>query len=395
YGKWLGKPGDKITQSLNLLLIATSLALFARGFQRINSIRTGATLSIALASFFLCSAAWSVGPGASLRQGILYLFVVIGAAGIVSNLESDDFMDLLALVCFLTGVVSLVLLFVSPGNALTSDGDFIGIFPQKNLLGQAMAIGALACLHGLRTRSRKRWRSAGMLLLITIIALESQSATSCVTIFFFCGTDALITLIRKGGVAQLLAIGAVVVLLTPCLLLAAYPESLLEMIGKDPTLTGRTDIWTYVIPDIYQKLWFGWGYEAFWSPDNPAAMEIGESLRWFAPQAHNGLLEMLLSVGLIGTAFLIFMLARNISLGVRCLRTSDRSLAISSLLCCAGIILLGITETVLLAGLEASTGVFFIIGLYCERALRLRQGHSAASRRPIHRHAAQRQTAST
>src|SRR5271170_3489601 len=96
YGEWLGKPGDKITQSLNLLLIATSLALFARNFRRIKSIRTGAILAIAVASFLLCSAAWSIGPAATERQGILYLFVVVGIIGIVGNLEGDDFMDLLA-----------------------------------------------------------------------------------------------------------------------------------------------------------------------------------------------------------------------------------------------------------------------------------------------------------
>jgi len=117
---------------------------------------------------------------------------------------------------------------------------------------------------------------------------------------------------------------------------------------------------------------------AFWSLDNPAAAAIG----WVIPQAHNGLLEMLLNVGLIGTAFFIFLWARTVWLSLRCVRTSEKTLAISCLLSCAGIILVGVTENVLIAPLEASTSVFFITGLLCEkevRAARLRRYPTARS----------------
>lgn len=395
YGEWPGKPGDKITEGLNLLLIATSVVLCGTGFRRIRSMRTSAILGLGLAGFLLCSALWSVEPDASLRQGLVYLFVVFGAIGIVGNLEGDEFMDLLARVCLFAGVVSLVLLVLSPGNSRTSDGDFRGIFGHKNLLGQAMTMGVLASLHALRSGKRGKLRSALSLSLMTIVALASSSVTSCITIFFFYTVFIMEAFLRRQGIVRVITV-VLMISLTPLLLLAvAHPDSLLEMIGKDPTLTGRTDIWSDVIPYIYQKPWLGWGYDAFWSPDNPAAVEIGDSLHWFAPEAHNGLLEMLLSVGVIGTAFLIFMLARNIGLGLRSLRTSEKALAVSSLLCCAGIILVGISETVLLAGLEASTAVFFVTGFYCERALWLRQRHSAAARHPINRYALHRQAAST
>jgi exopolysaccharide production protein ExoQ len=396
YGEWLGKPGDKITQTLNLLLIASSLALFARGFWRARKIiRTSAILDIAVASYLLCSAAWSIDPAASERQGILYLFVVVGSIGIVGNLEGDDFMDLLAKVCFLAGVASLALLVVAPAYAFGGDGDFRGIFSQKNILGEAMTMGALACLHGLSIRKRKRWRSTAMLLVIITVALKSQSATSCLTIFIVCFIHAIIALMRKGGFIRVAAIYFTILLIPVTLLGVAYPDPLLAMIGKDPTLTGRTEIWSAVIPDIYQKPWLGWGYGAFWSPKNPAAMEIGESFHWFAPEAHNGLLEILVNVGVVGAAFLVFLLVRNIILGLLCLHTTDKALAISSLLCCASVVLVGVSETVLMVALEASTAVFFVTGLYCERALWLRKWRSAASRHRTNCCAVARQAATT
>jgi exopolysaccharide production protein ExoQ len=379
YGEWLGKPGDKITQSLNLLFIVTSLLLFVTGFRRIRNIRISAVLALGLASFLLCSAVWSISPQASLRQGILYLCVIVGAIGIVGTLEANEFMDVLASVCCLAAVASLVLLVVFPTYAFGGEIGFRGIFAQKNVLGEAMAIGALASLHGLRVANRRRFRNVFILIVVTVVALKSESATSCLTIFAFFGIDAVIALIKKGGASRFLATGGIVLLLPVVLFAAASPESVLEVIGKDPTLTGRTDIWGYVIPDIYQRPWLGWGYVAFWSPDNPAAMEIADALHWFAPQAHNGILEMLLNVGLTGTALFIFYWARNVRLALRSLRTSEQAMAISCLLSCIGIILVGISETVLVDPFEASTSVFFITGFFCEKAIRLRRRRLTAA----------------
>lgn len=369
YGDWQGKGGDKITQSLNLLLILTSLALFGRGFRRLWSIRTGAILALGLAGFLFCSAVWSIDPHVTVREAILYLFVVVGAIGITSNLQADEFMELLAVICFLAGAASLVLLVVSPAKAFGGDGDFRGIFSQKNVLGEAMTVGVLATLHGIRAGTR-RLRGAIMLVLLTIVALASRSATSCLTIFAFCGVDSVIVLFRKGGAARLLAVIVIVLVLPLVMVAAVFPDSALEMIGKDPTLTGRTEIWGYVITDIYQKPWLGWGYLAFWSYSNPAAMEIADALHWVVPQSHNGILEILLYVGVVGATSFVFLWARTVWLALRCMRTSEKAVAISSLLSCTGIILVGISETVLIDPFEASTSVFFITGLLCERAVR-------------------------
>ena len=136
YGEWLGKPGNKLTQTLNLLLIATSLALFCRGATRIRNIRTGAALTIGLAVFLLCSAVWSINPQSTITTATLYLLLILGSIGIADNLKTDDYMDLLAVMCFSTGVASLILFVVSPANALSPEGDFRGIFSRKMFWGR-------------------------------------------------------------------------------------------------------------------------------------------------------------------------------------------------------------------------------------------------------------------
>jgi len=274
-------------------------------------------------------------------------------------------------------------------------GEYRGIFSQKNEVGEAMAIGALAALHGLRASKRHKWHGALILVLVTIVCVLSKSATSLLTIFVLCSVDMVSALMRKAGVARILGIMLTFVAVPILALTAIFPDWLFDIMGKDPTLTGRTIIWSYVIPYIYQRPLLGWGYAAFWTPDNPAAMQIGEAIHWFAPSAHNGLLEILLTLGVVGAVFFFFLLARNIRLGLRCLSTSDKALAISSLLCCTSIILVGISEVVLLAGLEASTPVFFVTGLCCERALWLRHRRSAARNRFANRYGMPRQMATS
>jgi exopolysaccharide production protein ExoQ len=364
--------GDWITQSFNVLLIATSLALFTRGVRKTRGIGLGGVLALMACSLLLLSALWSRDPTTTIRRGVVYLFVVVGAIGVAGNMDGDEFMDLLGTTCLLSAIASLVLLAVSPGSALMPDGsrDLRGIFSHKNFLGEVMAAGTLAGLHKMRAGHRNRARGILILIVFGGVALLAKSATSLLAIFAFYCVDGIITLCRKGGPSLLLGLFSIILLVPIAAIVAYDPDPLLEMIGKDPTLTGRTELWGYVINDIQMKPLLGWGYYAFWSLDNPAAMEISDKVQWFVPEAHNGLLEMLLNAGVVGTAFFVFLLFRNISLGLRCLRTHQTALAISTLLACGGIVLVGVSESILMEPLEISTTIFFATGMLCESAIR-------------------------
>jgi exopolysaccharide production protein ExoQ len=378
YGEWSEKGGDKFTLSLNLLLFVTSIALFTRGCRRIGYIQTGAVLAFGLAGFLFLSAAWSVIPQLTIHEAVFYLFVVLAMVGIATNLGGDEFMELVGRMGTLAAATSVILFVVYPTGALSQVGDefgFRGVFSQKNICVQAMAMGALGCLHGIRL-GRDRLRNVCSLILLTIVSLMSKSATSSLAIFMFCMIDMVIFMIRRGGIFRILA-NIIIVLAIPILIVTIFaPDAFLELIGKDPTLTGRTEIWGFVIPDIFQKPWLGWGYFAFWSLDNPAALQISDTVHWIVPQAHNGVLEILLNVGFIGGAFILYLVVRTFWLSIRCLRGSEREMAISCLLVCVGIIVIGTSETVLMTPFEASTIMFFITGFFCEKALR------ATRRRP-------------
>jgi O-antigen ligase len=234
-----------------------------------------------------------------------------------------------------------------------------------------MAAGALASLHRIRIGGGRRLPNIFTLIVFIVVAFAAKSGTSLLIIFAFCSADRVAALFRR---ARILGMLSIIFLVPTAVIVALNSDSVLEMIGKESTLTGRTDLWAYLIPYISERPVLGWGLLAFWSPVNPVANEISSLLGWPVTEAHNGLLEMLLEVGIIGTIFFVFLWARNVVLAVRCLRTSAKEFALSSLLCCGGIILMSMTEHVLLNPSQALVIVFFITGLMCERTLRRASG---------------------
>ena len=383
YGSWAGKAGDPVTRGLNLMMIAASLILFVNSYRSPKkSSAVGSLLAFSAVGFLCLSALWSLDPQTTVRVAIIYLYVILGAIGIARTMDADEYMHLLSLACFLCAIVSILLLVASPSNAQVGSADeigsvtpdFIGIFSQKNVLGQVMAIGALATLHDIRVARRQYLGKLFMLFVFVGMAYASKSTGALMAAFLFCGISGFASLWRKGGAARTTGV-ILAVFLSPLIIVAMIaPDTLLELIGKDPTLTGRTEIWTYVIQDIWMKPFLGWGYYVFWEPTNPYAAEISDALRWSVPNAHNGLLEFLLGIGVLGTALFAFILTRTIVQAVRCLRTAERALAISTISCCAGILVIGVSETVLLTSTQASTPVMFITGLMCERALYVAKG---------------------
>jgi O-antigen ligase len=371
YGQWYGKTGDKITVTLNLVSILTSLFLFwssiKMGMTRINRV-----LPMAAASLLLISILWSVNPALTLTRGTAYFFVVLGAIGLAEVLDKDKSMYLLAFLCGLSAVASVAQLLIFP-----EPGDFRGIFAQKNVLGQAMAAGVLAALYCAWTTDRRRFRYICVIALCTFVAFMSKSATSILTIFLFFVLDLLGGLYLKGGYIRILSLHlAIGSLLIGIFLFAIFDtDFIFSLFGKDPTLSGRTLFWTYVIENISKRPVLGWGFSAFWSPVNPIALQIAEAIKgdnwntFIIPNAHNGILELLLDIGFLGTSFFVFLWMRNFVMAVKCMNCPPGRFGLSTVLLLVGILLIGVSEDVLLTPGQIWTNLFFVMGFICEKEL--------------------------
>lgn len=108
-------------------------------------------------------------------------------------------------------------------------------------------------------------------------------------------------LIRNAGVYAF-----IVILLGAAFYLApGLKEGVLESLGKDPTLTGRTDIWTDVLAEPNSAL-FGSGYQSFWL--GPVTGRLWIKYPFRPNQAHNGYIETYLNGGWIALILLLGVL---------------------------------------------------------------------------------------
>jgi O-antigen ligase len=79
----------------------------------------------------------------------------------------------------------------------------------------------------------------------------------------------------------------------------------LRALGRDATLTGRTDLWEDLLAMKIDPI-FGVGFESFWLGDR---LKYLWSIHWWQPnEAHNGYLETYLNLGMVGVSLAISLI---------------------------------------------------------------------------------------
>ena len=78
-----------------------------------------------------------------------------------------------------------------------------------------------------------------------------------------------------------------------------------SLLGRDTTLTGRTDIWNRVLREGTDPF-IGAGFYSFWSADR--TKKLSADFHYELNEAHNGYLEMYLNLGWIGVCLIAFVL---------------------------------------------------------------------------------------
>jgi O-antigen ligase len=164
-------------------------------------------------------------------------------------------------------------------------------------------------------------------------------------------------------------------------LFAAFVDTsgeLLHLLGRDSTLTGRTEIWKAVLSLNTNPL-VGTGYESFWLGDR---IEKVWRLIGFTgiAEAHNGYLDTYINLGAIGL-FLLGMLLLNAYRHVLVtLRRHPHAGRLSLALFTAGLIY-NLTES----GFKMMTPLWlaFLLGITCVPAIQQLQERRQTSARPL------------
>ena len=187
-------------------------------------------------------------------------------------------------------------------------GSWKGIYDYKNTFGSMMVLSSLAFfllpVKNLRGRLYK-WAGFALSLLMMLLSTSKTSLVLSLVMIL------ILLLYRnfqwRGKITVFfLDIG---ILIFGCISTVVLVQwvSLLTGLGKDPTLTGRTQIWGSVLTRLQESPWLGFGRGAYWANGSKYAIEAGKAVseNFIPPHAHNGFIDLALDVGVIGLSLFL------------------------------------------------------------------------------------------
>jgi O-antigen ligase len=250
------------------------------------------------------SVAWSSASSVTIRSSVALLATTAFGVVLARRFRARDILELVAFTLVLATLLSLLFAVAIPkyGIAQGIDHGVRGVYLQKNILARVMALASFVFFL-LSRRERKRWFWRVMLLLSVGMLVASNSTTGLlVTAALFVITP-LLSLLRRNDYLIVTAIIAAVLLAAAAgMWFLGNEASFLGVLGKDTTLTGRTELWQSVGHMIRMRLLTGYGFNGFWLGwDGPSAAVWARNI-WEPVQSQNGFLDLALDLGIIGLA---------------------------------------------------------------------------------------------
>ena len=285
----------------------TALWMLARPGAILDATRR---VPIILVLSLLCVASmmWSLDPSMTLRRGFALLMTSAFGIVLAATWSWRDMTQLIAVTFAILAVGSAIASLAAPGFAVHHDihvGAWKGLWWEKNTLGAMMAFGAAASLAAAAQLPRQRLIWWGFAAFECGMVLMSTSKTALLALLLALAGACGIALVRRGfGFAAVMLFLAGVLGSFLVLVITLAPMAALEALGRDATLTGRTDIWAVLVGQIQAQPWTGYGYGAYWTQEYGPVFWVRQQTQWPVPTAHNGWLETALGIGLPGVALM-------------------------------------------------------------------------------------------
>jgi O-antigen ligase len=325
-----GSPVDR--NVLTLLLGLALFVLYKRSRKVASIIRVNTPLLLFL-GFCALSALWSDYPSVVLKRWVRSLGDTAMVLVIVTDPNWVEALKrILARVAYVLVPLSLLLIrfFPSLGRAYTVAGApmWTGVATDKNALGMLCMLTGVALFWrglGVVMDRHAKYRQRQMITIVTLLGMvvyllfivDSKTALACFLMASLLIAITVVRMFRRTGFISLVA-GSMFAVAYAVLFLG-MGSGALETMGRNSSLTGRTEVWNIVMPFV-ENPWIGAGYENFWIGKRLEKIEIlvGAGLN----QAHNGYIEIYLNIGLIGLALLAFLMVTGYRNVMRELKTN-------------------------------------------------------------------------
>jgi O-antigen ligase len=315
--------GNAVEALVNLgLIVGGLLVLGGRRVRLAEVIKANRVLMIVYL-FWLLSMLWSDYPVITLKRWIKDVGNIVMALVVLSGWDPGETIRAICVRCaYVVIPLSAVLIRFYPGVGRayvgydSSERMYVGVTANKNALGVLVFVLALFVLWDvLEVRRRRRAgmsvlaARAAVLVMCWYLLIVADSVTSLIGAAI--GSALLLVfgiswIKRRPARLEMLAVSAVMLLLVLDWAVDVR-ETLIRSLGRDLTLTTRTEVWPLLMRYQENPL-LGAGFNSFWAGER--LMLSYERLGGII-QAHNGYLETYLNGGWLGVGLLLALVAAS------------------------------------------------------------------------------------
>jgi exopolysaccharide production protein ExoQ len=351
FSAWLGlAPADGTNVQLEgspidalffgLLLVAAVIVLILRGKRTRNFLTSNWPILI---YFFYCllSVAWAYHPDVAFKRWIKALDDIAMVLVIVTDEEPvAAFRRLISRVGFILLPVSVLFIryFNDLGHAYDPGGgqSNTGVTTNKNALGVIVLVISMVTLWNVRwlithkgeTNRARRLIAQGALLAFGLALFGMANCATCIACFILGGGLILATNLSSIKIrpARVHILCLAIIFAGGIILLFGGQGDAVHALGRESNLSGRTEIWAAVIPAVSNPI-IGDGYESFWI--GPNVQKVSRRLvGWWHPEdlneAHDGYIEVYLSLGWIGVVLIGLVLTSGYRRAVAAFRINPQ-----------------------------------------------------------------------
>jgi O-antigen ligase len=330
---------------IKFAMLGVSLCALAAGW--FQTLAAAKNINVGLAALLLLcplSAMWSIAPDETILRYISLLSVFLVCFAIsVCGWQRKRFQHVVIppVLFILAGSLLMGMMYpnriAEVGTDISQMNAWHGITHSKNEFGMVAAMGMIVFMNGLLAREgRAIWSIAGAAVAGTCLML-SRSHTSMFSAVVGVGFMVLVMrlpFVKRSFSTQVVTGTASTILLYEMAIQNVVPgvntlfAPILGLTGKDTTFSARTIIWAVVKEHIQGAPYLGTGYGAYWLgplTSSPSYVFV-PMMNFYPTEAHNGYLDIVNDLGLLGLMFLLVFLAWFIYQGIQLLRF-DRSQA--------------------------------------------------------------------
>lgn len=270
--------------------------------------------------FAVASLAWTADFALSLRRAGSLCLTTAFAFWLVFNFSAKELFKVVIFASISIIIVNFLVIQVDPIRGIHQvfdedkssrhAGSWRGLFGHKNDFGRLVALSTSFLVLGFAFSvggRMGRWLLVPVLGIAVLLVMKSNSSQAVLLIGTVPMAVILLLFMRNfsPSARSLIILVALPVAIFAALSAQLLFEYVLHLLGRDPTLTGRTIIWEGVILGMGNNSLLGGGYGAGWEVVGPRVTALtGAELG----HAHNGFLDLAVDIGWLGLGMTVFFM---------------------------------------------------------------------------------------